>query len=366
MRRTVLPGGAARRHRGDARRALGRVRRLGRRRLARRVTSRPPARRTSSSTCCSRAPRAARALDISAAIDAVGGEVNAFTAQGVHLLSTRGCSTTTCRSRSTSSATWSPASLLRGDGRRRRARRHPRRDRDARRRPGDVVHDVFAEALLGDTPLGRPILGTVDSIEAMTRRARCTATTARATARGMVVAAAGSVDHDAVVRPGRAGVRPGRRGSTGDAAAADAARRPAPHDRRRPASRRRRRRHRAGQRRARRCPALTATRRAAVRARRAVNAALGGGMSSRLFQEIREKRGLAYSVYSFASQYADTGLFGVYAGCQPGKVDEVLAHLPRAARAVAAGGITRRGARRAARARCAAAWCSAWRTPARG
>jgi predicted Zn-dependent peptidase len=48
-------------------------------------------------------------------------------------------------------------------------------------------------------------------------------------------------------------------------------------------------------------------------------------MSSRLFQQIREKRGLAYSVYSYTSQYADTGLFGVYAGCAPGKVDEVLA-----------------------------------------
>ena len=48
-----------------------------------------------------------------------------------------------------------------------------------------------------------------------------------------------------------------------------------------------------------------------------LNAALGGGMSSRLFQEVREKRGLAYSVYSFASHYADTGMFGVYAGCHP-------------------------------------------------
>jgi predicted Zn-dependent peptidase len=48
-------------------------------------------------------------------------------------------------------------------------------------------------------------------------------------------------------------------------------------------------------------------------------------MSSRLFQEIREKRGLAYSVYSYTSQYADTGTFGVYAGCQPGKVEDVLA-----------------------------------------
>src|SRR5260370_1279964 len=55
-----------------------------------------------------------------------------------------------------------------------------------------------------------------------------------------------------------------------------------------------------------------------------LNAALGGGMSSRLFQEVREKRGLAYSVYSFSSQHADTGLWGVYAGCLPAKADEVL------------------------------------------
>jgi predicted Zn-dependent peptidase len=48
-------------------------------------------------------------------------------------------------------------------------------------------------------------------------------------------------------------------------------------------------------------------------------------MSSRLFQEVREKRGLAYSVYSYHAQYADTGLFGVYAGCVPRKADDVLA-----------------------------------------
>jgi len=55
-----------------------------------------------------------------------------------------------------------------------------------------------------------------------------------------------------------------------------------------------------------------------------LSAALGGGMSSRLFQSIREVRGLAYSVYTFGSSYADAGMFGVYAGCQPGKADEVL------------------------------------------
>jgi predicted Zn-dependent peptidase len=56
-----------------------------------------------------------------------------------------------------------------------------------------------------------------------------------------------------------------------------------------------------------------------------LNSALGGGMSSRLFQEVREKRGLAYSVYSFSSQHAETGMWGIYAGCLPAKADEVLA-----------------------------------------
>ena len=51
-----------------------------------------------------------------------------------------------------------------------------------------------------------------------------------------------------------------------------------------------------------------------------LNAILGGGMSSRLFQEVRERRGLAYSVYSFASSYADSGYVGLYAGCTPAKV----------------------------------------------
>ena len=71
-----------------------------------------------------------------------------------------------------------------------------------------------------------------------------------------------------------------------------------------------------------------------------LSAALGGGMSSRLFQRIREERGLAYSVYSFAHGYADAGQFGVYAGCQPGKVDEVLGLMREELDAVAAGGLT--------------------------
>ena len=71
-----------------------------------------------------------------------------------------------------------------------------------------------------------------------------------------------------------------------------------------------------------------------------LNAALGGGMSSRLFQEVREKRGLAYSVYSFSSQHADSGIWGVYAGCLPAKADEVLSICRDEIAKVISGGLT--------------------------
>jgi predicted Zn-dependent peptidase len=63
-------------------------------------------------------------------------------------------------------------------------------------------------------------------------------------------------------------------------------------------------------------------------------------MSSRLFQEVREKRGLAYSVYSFASQHADTGLWGIYVGCLPSKADEVLSICTAEVAKVVASGLT--------------------------
>jgi predicted Zn-dependent peptidase len=72
-----------------------------------------------------------------------------------------------------------------------------------------------------------------------------------------------------------------------------------------------------------------------------LNAALGGGMSSRLFQEIREKRGLAYSVYSFNAQHADIGMWGIYAGCLPAKADEVLAICVDEIAKVCDGGLTK-------------------------
>ena len=97
-----------------------------------------------------------------------------------------------------------------------------------------------------------------------------------------------------------------------------------------------------------------------------LDAAVGGGMSSRLFQEIREKRGLVYSVGSALSHYAGAGAFSVYAGCSPKRVPEVLRLIREELARVAADGHHRRGGRPRPRASSRAAWSWAWRTPARG
>jgi predicted Zn-dependent peptidase len=70
-----------------------------------------------------------------------------------------------------------------------------------------------------------------------------------------------------------------------------------------------------------------------------LNAVLGGGMSSRLFQEIRERRGLAYSVYSFTSAYSDSGYLGLYAGCTPSKTEQVVELMSAELERVAEAGI---------------------------
>ncbi|HVF19333.1 MAG TPA: pitrilysin family protein [Mycobacteriales bacterium] len=186
--------------------------------------------------------------------------------------------------------------------------------------PDDVVHDAFAAAMFGDHPLGRPVIGTVDSIEAMSRTSVHGYWRRRYRASDMVIAAAGNLDHAKVVRLVRKAFEP-----TGlldvDATPGDAreAKRMPPvngslHVTRRPTEQ---------------AHLVFGTGGIARRDERryalaVLNNALGGGMSSRLFQEVREKRGLAYSVYSYHSQYADGGLFGVYAGCAPAKVHEVL------------------------------------------
>ncbi|WP_129336795.1 M16 family metallopeptidase [Cellulomonas endophytica] len=209
--------------------------------------------------------------------------------------------------------------------------------------PSDVVHEQFALVALGEHPLARPIGGTPDHIRAVPRDAVWEHYRDHYRPERLVVSAAGNVDHDALCAQIEAAVAAG--GWTLDPAAAPAARRVAgrdlppgtgglPADARERTVRRQTEQANVvvG------CAGLTATdpRRFTLSV---LNAVLGGGMSSRLFQEVREKRGLAYSTYSFSSGHADTGVFGLYAGCTPAKVDEVTALLVAEWERLADGGV---------------------------
>ncbi len=185
--------------------------------------------------------------------------------------------------------------------------------------PGDEVHDLFAAAMYGeDSPLGRLISGTAETITPMTRKQIESFYRNRYVPSNMVVSAAGNLDHAKVVKLVRdAFADHGLSSPAGDTPPAIAAtkfRKPSVIVRDKDTEQA----HLVLG-----CEGFGRTdpRRFALGV---LNNSLGGGMSSRLFQEIREKRGLAYSVYSYASQYADSGLFAVYAGCAPGKVEEVL------------------------------------------
>ena len=202
--------------------------------------------------------------------------------------------------------------------------------------PSDTVHEAFVRQLFGDTPLGRPILGTVDSINGITQDQIAEHYRARYTPDHLVVAAAGRLDHDTVVQQAERAFRHVLDGAAQPAAPRLAGAAASPGEGR-------------GVRLVSRgieqanlvlgCAALSRTddRRFPLGV---LNAALGGGMSSRLFQEVREKRGLAYSVYSFTSQHADAGLWGVYAGCLPSKADDVLSICRDEIAKVVSGGLT--------------------------
>ncbi len=275
------------------------------------------------------------ALDISASIDAVGGEMNAFTSKEYTCFYARVLDADLPLAVDVVSDLVTSALLRAADVESERdviLEEIAMRDDD----PGDLVHEEFADAMFGPTPLGRPILGTVETIGAITPRAIKSFYKSRYRPENMVVSAAGNVDHAAVVRLvkkafGAAGML------EGDAVPA------AP---------------RSGAFRTRGAGAVRVLTKTTEQAnvvlgvpgvarddeRRftlgVLNASLGGGMSSRLFQEIREKRGLAYSVFSFAAHFADTGQFGVYAGCMPKKVDDVLAITREELAKVAAHGLT--------------------------
>jgi predicted Zn-dependent peptidase len=202
--------------------------------------------------------------------------------------------------------------------------------------PDDVAHNLFASLAWGSSPLGRPIAGTVASIGAMTREQVLRFYHRHYRPERMVVAVAGNVDHARVVRLVRKSFS--RQHFLTGSATPPSARQVA-----------RARRVSSGSAEATRqfeqvnvvlgVNGLTRSdpRRFALGV---LNAALGGGTSSRLFQEVREKRGLAYSVFSFASQHVDAGLVGVSVGCLPAKLDQVLEVVRAELAKIAADGIT--------------------------
>ena len=269
------------------------------------------------------------ALEIATAMDAVGGEMNAFTAKehtcyyanvlasdlplAVTLLSdlvTEACNT--AEDLESERTVVLEEIAMRDD------------------EPSDAVHDLFAETLFDGTALGRSVLGTVESIEGLTRDDVDGWYRDRYTPPSIVVTAAGRVTHAQVLDlvsaafASRLGTEAGPASlRTGDA------RPDRPARSRSLIARPTEQAH-----------LLLGTvglgrlddRRFAAAV---LDAAVGGGMSSRLFQEIREKRGLVYSVGSSLTHYAGTGSFSVYAGCSPKRVPEVLrlvrAELARAA-----------------------------------
>jgi predicted Zn-dependent peptidase len=273
------------------------------------------------------------AVDIAEEIDAVGGELNAFTSKEhtcyyAHVLDTDLPLAIDLLCDVVFNAVNTPSDV---DTERSVVLEEiAMRDDD----PEDMLHELFSAAVLGDHPLGRSVLGTEESIATMSR-ARVHGFYQRSYHPSkMVIAVAGNIDHGRVVRLVRKAISDRIGGDTAPVAPR--------HGRARLS---------------RQVPLVLHTDdteqshvlmgcRAFNRHddRRFVlgvlNAALGGGMSSRLFQEIRERRGLAYSVYSAVTSYADAGTFSLYAGCQPDRLGEVVAVIRKVLADVVADGLT--------------------------
>ncbi|WP_018600687.1 pitrilysin family protein [Mycobacterium sp. 155] len=273
------------------------------------------------------------AVDIAQAVDAVGGELNAFTAREhtcyyAHVLDTDLelavdlVADVVLRGRCAVEDVEVERDVV--------LEEIAMRDDD----PEDTLGDVFLSAMFGDHPVGRPVIGSVESISEMTRAQLHSFHVRRYTPDRMVVAVAGNVDHDVVVAlvreyfgpklvAGRTAIPP-RKGSG----------RVIGHPVLEVIERDGEQTHLSiGV----RTPGRHWEHRWALSV---LNTALGGGLSSRLFQQIRETRGLAYSVYSTVDTFSDSGAFSVYAGCQPERFDEVVRVTTDVLETVARDGIT--------------------------
>ncbi|MBV8480168.1 MAG: insulinase family protein [Actinobacteria bacterium] len=173
--------------------------------------------------------------------------------------------------------------------------------------PGELVHDLFSEAVFGHHALGRPVIGTAEVISSVSRRAVASYHRSMYTGGNIVVSAAGNIAHERFVEL----LEQAERKTTAATAAPPRVRRPltqAP-----PPGVRFERKDTEQYHLCIGAPGISRSDRRRFAAS-LLDSILGGSASSRLFQEIREKRGMAYSVYSFGAQYTDTGLVGVYVG----------------------------------------------------
>ncbi len=259
------------------------------------------------------------ALEISATIEAVGGEMNAFTSKEYTCFYARVIDTDLPMAIDVVSdlITSSIVSALDVDAERKVVLEEiAMRDDD----PSDLVHDLYAETYYGDTTLGRPILGTIKSIKEMSRSRVFNYYKKKYLPQDLVVAVAGNIKHKRVVAmveealsrdnfldvKGAPQIRPNTPVKTKPMHSVGLLTRKTEQ--------------------AHMFYGMEGVARSDDRrfAMGVLASALGGGMSSRLFQEIREKRGLAYSVYAYAQQFAGSGQIGFYAGCNPTKAIEVV------------------------------------------
>ncbi len=259
------------------------------------------------------------ALDISSTIDAVGGEMNAFTSKEYTCFYTRVLDTSvpTAIDILIDMITSATISSYDVDSERQVVLEEiSMRDDD----PSDLVHEHFASAMFGDAPLGRSILGTSENISSLSRRSVHGFYRKYYTPDRIVVAIAGNVDHAQVVKRLRKAFETGGVDLSGDVAPFVPTKNKAKVNRTGGLVTFAKTTEQSNV-----VMGVPGLDRADERRYQLtlLNAILGGGMSSRLFQEVREKRGLVYTVYSFAQQFQDSGIVGVYAGCNPKRLETV-------------------------------------------
>ncbi len=183
--------------------------------------------------------------------------------------------------------------------------------------PQELIFDLVTNAVFGRHPLGRPVLGSAEVISTVSRRSLSAFHRRRYRADNVVVATAGSVDHDRLVtlverlREKAGAPTTGRPSARAPFVAAP---KPSLAFLEKPTEQY----HVCLS-----APGIARSDRRRFTAS-VLDSVLGGSASSRLFQEIREQRGLAYAVYTFSSQYADTGQMGVYVGTREENLGECL------------------------------------------